>query len=280
MGRAAGHAYRYLIPSLQPIRTRRYPADTHTMTLPDFSTTALLVIILGLFSGSLVKGVLGAGIPAVGLPIMVMVIDPAQAVTLFLVPVAISNVWQILESGEYREALRRFWPFMVMLIVGVWFGAGALTALDPQVIALALGCVVIATTLAQIFTPNATFLQRRARFANPVAGGLIGLCSGATGAFTPVIVYFAALRLPKNLFVTLLAFAAILGSVPLYLRLITEGHMSWPQFTASALAMVPVGIGIATGFWIRKRISEAVFRRLVQIGLILLGLMLIWRGLN
>lgn len=250
------------------------------MTLPDFTPIALLVIILGLFSGSLVKGVLGAGIPAVGLPIMVMVIDPAQAVTLFLVPVAISNVWQIMESGEYREALRRFWPFMVMLIAGVWFGAGALTTLDPQVIALALGCVVIATTCAQIFTPNATFLQRHARLANPVAGGLIGLCSGATGAFTPVIVYFAALRLPKNLFVTLLAFAAILGSVPLYLRLITEGHMSWPQFWASALAMVPVGIGIATGFWIRKRISEAVFRRLVQIGLILLGLMLIWRGLN
>ena len=27
------------------------------MTLPDFTTTALLVIILGLFTGSLVKGV-------------------------------------------------------------------------------------------------------------------------------------------------------------------------------------------------------------------------------
>jgi uncharacterized membrane protein YfcA len=250
------------------------------MTLPDYTTAALLVVILGLFTGSLVKGVLGAGIPAVGLPIMVMVIDPAQAVTLFLVPVAVSNIWQILESGEYEEALRRFWPFLIMLAVGVWFGAGALTTLDPQVIALALGCVVIVTTLAQIFTPNATFLQRHAAKVNPVAGGLIGICSGATGAFTPIIVYFAAMRLPKNLFVTLLAIAAMLGSAPLYLRLITEGHMSWPQFWASALAMIPVGIGIATGFWIRKRISEAVFRRLVQIGLILLGVMLIWRGMS
>ncbi|HBC06720.1 MAG TPA: hypothetical protein DC046_03965, partial [Rhodospirillaceae bacterium] len=182
--------------------------------------------------------------------------------------------------GEFKEATRRYWPFLILLMIGVWIGAGALTNLDPQVIALALGCVVIATTLAQIFTPNATFLQRHARVANPVAGGLIGLCSGATGAFTPVIVYFAALRLPKNLFVAQMAMAAMVGSVPLYLRLITEGHMSWPQFTASALAMIPVGIGIATGFWIRKRISEAFFRRLVQVGLILLGLMLIWRGLS
>lgn len=42
--------------------------------------------------------------------------------------------------------------------------------------------------------------------------------------------------------------------------------------------MTPVGI--ATGFRVRKRISEDDFRRLVQIGLILLGQMLIWRGLS
>ena len=248
--------------------------------LSDLSTTALLVILLGLFAGSLVKGVLGAGIPAVGLPIMVMVIDPARAVTLFLVPVAISNIWQIIESGHYREALGRFWPFLVALIIGVWFGAGALTNLEPRVIALALGCVVIVTTVAQISTPNATFLQRHGRIVNPLAGGLIGLCSGATGAFTPMIAYFAALRLHKNMFVTLLACGAFLGSIPLYLRLIEEGHLSWPQFTASALAVIPVGVGLTTGYLIRKRISEGVFRRIVQVCLLILGVMLIWRGLR
>ena len=250
------------------------------MTLPDYTTTAILVIILGLFAGSLVKGVLGAGIPAVGLPIMVMVIEPAQAVALFLVPVAISNIWQIVESGHYREAVERFWPFLILLMIGVWFGAGALTTLDPGVIALALGVVVIVTTLAQIATPNATFLQRHGRFVNPVAGALIGLCAGATGAFTPMIAYFAALRPPKNLFVTLLAFGAFMGSVPLYVRLVTEDHLSWPQFWASCLAMIPVAAGIATGYLLRKRISEAVFRRIVQVCLLILGAMLIWRGLN
>ena len=250
------------------------------MTLPDFTTTALLVIILGIFTGSLVKGVLGAGIPAVGLPIMVMVIDPAQAVTLFLVPIAISNVWQIFESGHYQETLRRFWPFLILLMIGVWIGAGALTSLDPGLVALGLGCVVIVTTCAQIFTPNATFLQRHMAKVNPPAGMLIGLCAGATGAFTPIIAYFAALRMHKNMFVTALAFAAFLGSVPLYFRLIVEGHLSWPEFWASSLGVVPMAIGITTGYLIRKRISEDVFRRVVQIALLILGVMLIGRGLQ
>jgi uncharacterized membrane protein YfcA len=250
------------------------------MTLPDYTTAALLVIILGLFSGGLVKGVLGAGIPAVGLPIMVMVIDPAEAVTLFLVPVAISNIWQVLESGHYEEVLRRFWPFLILLMIGVWVGVGALTSIDPGIIALGLGCVVIVTTCAQIFTPNATFLQRHAAKIDPVAGGLIGLCAGATGAFTPIIVYFAALRMHKNMFVTALAFAAFLGSVPLYARLITEGHLSWPQFWGSCLAVAPVGIGMASGYFIRQRISEELFRRFVQGALLILGAMLIWRGVS
>jgi len=88
------------------------------------------------------------------------------------------------------------------------------------------------------------------------------------------------MRLHKNLFVTLLAFGAFMGSVPLYLRLITEGHLSWPQFWASALGVVPMAVGITTGYLIRRRISEALFRRIVQAGLLILGAMLIWRGLN
>ena len=82
----------------------------------DVSTLAICVIAFGFAAGGLVKGALGAGRPAVGLPIMVMQIEPAQAVALFVVPVMISNIVQIFQGGHYREATRRFWPFLVMLV--------------------------------------------------------------------------------------------------------------------------------------------------------------------
>tara|TARA_R110001592_G_scaffold148023_3_gene372582 strand:+ start:423 stop:632 length:210 start_codon:yes stop_codon:yes gene_type:complete len=52
-----------------------------------------------------------------------------------------------------------------------------------------------------------------------------------------------------------------------------------PDYQVHATRKPPGGTDFATRFWVRKRISEAVFRRLVQTGLIQLGLMLIWPGL-
>jgi uncharacterized protein len=250
------------------------------MSLLELPSLALFVIVLGFAVGALVKGVLGAGMPALGVPIMVMQIEPAQAVALFVVPVMLSNIWQVFEAGHYREAFRRFWPFLCMLAAGVWFGAAALTRVDPKIMALVLGGVVVSTTLAQMLVGNLRILKGRSGLINPVAGGVLGVCGGATGMFAPAIVYFAALRLPKDLFVTQLALVAMSGSIPLYLRLLSDGHMDWQQLQASTLALLPAGLGLMAGFWIRSRISEAAFRHAVWTGLMILGAALIWRGLS
>jgi uncharacterized membrane protein YfcA len=249
------------------------------MSLFDLPALSLAVIAFGFVIGAVAKGALGAGLPALGLPIMVMVIEPAYAVSLFVVPVMLSNVWQVFDAGHYREAFKRFWPFLVMLVGGVWFGAGVLTRADPKVMALVLGCVVVATTLGQIFVREVRGLRGRSRFIHPVAGAVLGVCGGATGMFAPIIVYFAALRLEKDLFVTQLALVAMSGSLPLYARLVYDGQLHWDQLTASTVALVPAGVGLAIGFWVRKRMSELTFRKAVWAGLLVLGCVLIWRGL-
>lgn len=246
----------------------------------ELPVSTLAVIALAFLLGSTVKGALGAGIPAVGMPIMVMVIEPALAASLFVVPVALSNIWQIWQAGHYREAIRRFWPFLVTLMIGVWLGVGLLTSVAPKLLALALGCVVVATTLAQMFVREIRGLRGRAGFVHPIGGFLLGICGGATGQFAPTIVYFATLRLDKDLFVTQLALVASCGSLALYTRLVLEGRLHFPQLELSTYALLPTAIGLTIGFWSRKRMSEVVFRRAVWTGLLLLGSALILRGLG
>lgn len=248
------------------------------MTLFELPILTLVVIVVGFICGGLVKGALGAGLPAVGLPIMVMQVEPAFAVSLFVVPVMISNIWQIRHGGQYREAMRRFWPFLTMLAIGVWIGAGALTAVDPNIMAVVLGVIVIVSTAAQMFAGELIFFDKRARIIHPVAGGVLGIASGASGVFTPTIVYFAALRLEKDLFVTQLALVAMIGSVTMYARLAAGGWLNGPQMLASTAALVPAAVGLLIGFWIRERMSEAAFRRAVWIALIALGCALVVKG--
>jgi len=249
------------------------------LSLLDLPTMTLAIIAVAFLLGSTVKGALGAGIPAVGMPIMVMVIEPALAASLFVVPVMISNFWQIWQAGQYGEAFRRFWPFLITLVIGVWMGAGLLTTVDPDLLALTLGIVVMGTTLGQMFVREIRGLRGRAGYVHPVGGFLLGLCGGATGMFAPTIVYFAALRLDKDLFVTQLALVAMSGSLSLYARLIVEGRLHFPQLQLSCYALIPTAIGITVGFWARKRMSELVFRRAVWTALLALGAALIWRGL-
>jgi uncharacterized membrane protein YfcA len=246
----------------------------------DLPVATLAVIALAFFLGSTVKGALGAGIPAVGMPIMVMVIEPALAASLFVVPVALSNIWQIWQAGHYREAIRRFWPFLVTLMIGVWLGVGLLTSVAPKLLALALGVVVVATTLGQMFVREIRGLRGRAGFVHPIGGFILGICGGATGMFAPTIVYFAALRLEKDLFVTQLALVASCGSLALYARLVLEGRLHFPQLELSTYALLPTAIGLTIGFWSRKCMSEVVFRRAVWTGLLALGSALILRGLG
>jgi uncharacterized membrane protein YfcA len=246
----------------------------------ELPVSTLAIIALAFLLGSTVKGALGAGIPAVGMPIMVMVIEPALAASLFVVPVALSNVWQIWQAGHYREAIRRFWPFLVTLMIGVWLGVGLLTTVEPRILALVLGCVVVGTTLGQMFVREIRSLRGRAGYVHPIGGFLLGVCSGATGMLAPTIVYFAALRLDKDLFVTQLALVASCGSFALYARLIVEGRLHFPQLELSTYALIPTAIGITVGFWARKRMSKVVFRRAVWTGLLALGSALILRGLG
>tara|TARA_E500000331_G_C17256979_1_gene713537 strand:- start:629 stop:1381 length:753 start_codon:yes stop_codon:yes gene_type:complete len=243
-----------------------------------YSSITILVIIIGMMIGGLVKGALGAGLPAVGMPIMVLQIEPVQAVTLFVVPVMISNIIQIFQGGHYKTAVLQFAPFLIIFIIGVWFGAQALTLVDPDIMAVAIGWVVISTTVGQIWANDIVISERRGRIIHPLAGGALGLCGGATGMFTPTIVYFASLSLPKDLFVTLLALAAMTGSVTMYSRLYVEGWIGFTQMTASTMALLPAGLGLIAGIWLRKHMSERVFRRTVWSALFILGIGLIIKG--
>ena len=146
--------------------------------------------------------------------------------------------------------------------------------------AVFLGVLVVVSTVGQIVAGKRLVAERAGRWVHPLAGGLIGVASGATGVFTPTIVYFAALRLPKDLFVSQLALIAMIGSMTMYGRLFLDGGIGADEMAASSLALAPTAVGLVTGFWIREWLSERAFRTAVWTGLILLGLGLIGRGLT
>ena len=74
-----------------------------------------------------VKGVIGLGLPAVAMGLLALVMTPAQAAALLVVPSFLTNVWQAMGS-ELIPLVRRLWPMLLGICAGVWAGGGLLTA--------------------------------------------------------------------------------------------------------------------------------------------------------
>lgn len=249
------------------------------MTFPDLPLLAGLVIGVAFLAAGIVKGTIGAGLPLVAIPIVAQVVEPALAVSLTIVPVIATNIWQALQGGHYREVVRRLWPYLVCMALGSVGGAQILATADPRLTQIVLGILVVAISTIQLVGGGFEVPQRTQPWLNPPAGLVCGAFGGIAGMMAPAILYSAALRLSKDMLISLMALVALTGTTPLYLTLFVNGVLHWPEMALSALTMLPVAIGMIAGKGIRDRISQRMFERVLFIGLIAIGLNLLRRGL-
>lgn len=242
---------------------------------------ATILVLFGvLLVAGLVKGTIGFGLPLVGVSIMTLFLSKEWALALMVLPIAVSNFMLGFEGRRYLHSLRRFWPVVLALCVGMLVGARLLSAMPPDTFLLVLGVVVIVFALAEQFRfvlPVPPSHERAIGVAAGVLGGLLGSISTAYGP--PVIMYLAALRLDKAAFVAAIGTIMSLASIALIVAFHQVGILVGERLAWSLAACVPVGLGIWIGARLRRRIAQGPFRRVVTIALFVLGLNLIRRAL-
>lgn len=248
------------------------------MSALEISILSGAMLAVAFLAGGMVKGVIGAGLPTVATPIAATVVDPALAIALTVVPVLVSNIWQTLQGGHYRPVLRAFWPMLLALSLGVFGGAQILVTVEPSVTALVMGALTVAICGYQLSFGGFTVPVAARAWLNPLAGAACGIFGGLAGLFAPTIIYATALRLPKDLLVSLFGLLALCGTLPLYASLTVNRVLAWDELVLSAAAVVPVGLGFIAGKWLRDRISQRTFERILFSMLLLVGLNLIRKG--
>jgi hypothetical protein len=104
---------------------------------------------------------------------------------------------------------------------------------------------------------------------------------GISTAFgPPLVLYFTALRLPKDEFVAAIGVVWSFASLFLIAVFYGAGILAGERMVWSMAACLPVGIGLWIGIRLRSRIPQEPFRRLVGLALLLLGANLVRRGLQ
>lgn len=247
--------------------------------MTDPSLGVLAWCSLAMLLGGTVKGVLGVGFPLLAVPMMSLAVPTVEAAALVTVPVVFSNLWQAREGGSLRLRFGRYWPLVAMLFAGTALGAWGLATWDARWSKLVLAAVVLAFVGLRITRPHFHVAPAYERPAGAAAGFLGGVIGGTTVMFGPVIImYMSALRLPRDEFVGSIALIYLLGTAAFLIAFSSFGHFTRELLTASAIAVVPVGAGLAIGRSVRARIRQQVFERALLAVLVVIGANLLYRA--
>jgi uncharacterized membrane protein YfcA len=235
-----------------------------------------VVFVLAGFS----KGVIGLGLPTIAMGLLALVMPPAQAAAILMLPSFVTNIWQMLAGPFLRPLLCALSPMLLGVCAGTWAAAGLMTGAYARYGTVALGVALMLYALCGL----ASLRIRSRPSLEPWLGGAVGAVTGvitaATGVFViPAVPYLSARGLEKEALVQALGLSFLVSTLALSVNLARAGALGVALAGPSLLALAAAGIGMGLGQALRRRLSAAAFRRWFFAGLLALGAWLVLRAL-
>ncbi|MGY6270761.1 sulfite exporter TauE/SafE family protein [Achromobacter denitrificans] len=244
-------------------------------------TPALLAATLAVFVlAGVVKGVVGLGLPTISMAMLALVMAPAQAAALLIVPSLITNLWQARPWPSLPATLRRIAGMQAGICAGTIAGALWLGPPSGQWAGVCLGLALMAYAAWGLFGSPPRVPPGREGWLGAAVGAATGLITAATGVFViPAVPYLQALGLGKDALIQAMGISFTVSTVALGAGLWLNGGYTPEAAGASVLMLLPALAGMGLGQWLRARLSARTFKLCFMVSLALLGAYQVARGL-
>jgi uncharacterized protein len=243
-------------------------------------TETVVVATLAFLLAGFVKGVIGLGLPTVSMGLLTLVMPPAKAASLLIVPSFITNVWQLAAGPSFLRLARRLWPMLAGIVAGTLAGTGLLTGSHAGQAEVGLGLLLMLYAGLGLTSMRFSVSPAVEWRLGPLIGALTGLVTAATGVFAiPAVPYLGALNLDREDMIQALGLSFTVSTMALAAALAAGGAFALHDVGVSTAALAPALFGMTAGGAMRGRFSERTFRRVFFGGLLLLGAHLASRAL-
>jgi len=249
------------------------------ITDPWFYAVAIPAVLLFGIS----KGGFGGGLGVAAVPLMALVVSPVQAAAVLL---PILCVMDLVALWKFRG--KWVWPELNILLpaslIGILIGTLLFEFLSVSVVRLLVGIVAITFTLHYWINKQRASDVRLPDY--PRAYGLIGASVAGFTSFIahaggpPISMYLLRRPLDRTDFAaTAIFFFAVVNYVKLvpYAML---GQFNTDNLLTSVTLVLLAPVGVLIGAWLHSRVSDRIFFALVYVLLFVVGLKLVYDGVD
>ncbi|WP_136795427.1 MULTISPECIES: sulfite exporter TauE/SafE family protein [Desulfosediminicola] len=245
------------------------------------TTETYLLIFFAFLLGGIVKGIIGTGLPTIALAIITATIGLKEAMAIILLPSILTNIGQGLLGGHLVYVVKRSWSFLAMTFCTVWIGASLITRVNISWLSALLGTILLIYAVVGLTARILPKPGSAESWMNPLFGSVNGLLTGLTGSSViPGVLYLQSLGLKRDQLIQTMGLLFLISTSTLAMALQKNQLLNQELLILSGLAFIPAFLGMLGGIHIRKRISEALFRRLFFIFMLILGCYIFGRAIH
>lgn len=244
------------------------------------SATILAVTAGAFLLAGFVKGVIGLGLPTVSIGLLGLLMTPAQAAAILVVPSLVTNIWQAAIGGGLLALTRRLWPMLAGICLGTFAGAVLLPHDDSGRATVWLGLALVLYAALGLVKGHFAVPRRAETWLGLLMGTATGAITVATGIFVmPGTPYVQSLQFDRDKMVQALGLSFTVSTLTLALALAYAGQVRSSLAFPSLVALGAALVGMVFGQLVRGKVRAETFRLCFFVGLLLLGTHLALRGL-
>ncbi|GGA36886.1 sulfite exporter TauE/SafE family protein [Pelagibacterium lentulum] len=238
----------------------------------DITTLAIIFAAVG--AGAISKGATGMGMPLIAIPFMTSFLGLQQSVAVLLIPILVSNAWQVWRFRDQRtdDRMAFLTPMLATCAIGVVGGTWFLTAAPERGLTLALGALLIGYLVLRLSKPHFVVGPQAAMKGALPAGLGAGLLHGATGISAPIgVTFIHAMRFARDPHVYAVSAMFMMLALVQAPSLWIAGILTPTALLQGTLALIPIAIFMPVGQWLASKLSPAAFDKMILIFLGLIG---------
>ena len=233
-----------------------------------------------------VKGVVGLGLPTVSMALLALFMPAGQAAAWLLLPSLVTNVVQMRPLPSLWPLLRRLGWMQLGIVAGtvggmLWWGPVGEAAMARSL----LGVALVVYALWGLWGPSLQLPERHRGWLGLACGLLTGAITALTGVFVvPAVAFLQSLGLARQALMQAMGLCFTVSTLALgtgmaLARGPDHAALSWGSTAlVSALMLLPALAGMAWGERLREALSPQVFKRVLMLSLLALGIYMCARG--